>query len=182
MKAISLWQPWAWAILHAGKRIENRYRADGEKPALCSYRGPLLIHASKSVGTRDDFDGAVEALINRGVSRDLIRSEVADFKVFTRGVQHGDGFWSPAARLQRGGIVGRCVVIGHIWPNGQLRIDIESQERIDTGWHFPGSFGLVLADVEPLPFVPWKGDRGLFDVSPSDVPGLSLTRWSGGFR
>jgi hypothetical protein len=24
MRALTLWQPWAWAILHAGKRIENR--------------------------------------------------------------------------------------------------------------------------------------------------------------
>ena len=24
MKALTLWQPWAWAICHAGKRIENR--------------------------------------------------------------------------------------------------------------------------------------------------------------
>ena len=24
MKAISIRQPWAWAILHAGKRVENR--------------------------------------------------------------------------------------------------------------------------------------------------------------
>jgi hypothetical protein len=24
MRAITLWQPWAWAICHAGKRVENR--------------------------------------------------------------------------------------------------------------------------------------------------------------
>jgi hypothetical protein len=26
VRALTLWQPWAWAILHAGKRIENRTR------------------------------------------------------------------------------------------------------------------------------------------------------------
>jgi hypothetical protein len=26
MRALTLWQPWAWAVLHAGKRIENRTR------------------------------------------------------------------------------------------------------------------------------------------------------------
>lgn len=41
MKAVSIHQPWAWAILHAGKDIENR-----SWPTSC--RGPLLIHASKS--------------------------------------------------------------------------------------------------------------------------------------
>jgi hypothetical protein len=40
MKAISLWQPWAWLIFH-GKPVENR-----DWPTR--YRGPLLIHASKT--------------------------------------------------------------------------------------------------------------------------------------
>jgi hypothetical protein len=40
MRAISIRQPWCWAILHAGKDIENRnWRTN--------YRGPALIHASQ---------------------------------------------------------------------------------------------------------------------------------------
>ena len=39
-KCLSVWQPWAWAIFH-GKGIENR-----NWPTR--YRGPLLIHASKT--------------------------------------------------------------------------------------------------------------------------------------
>ena len=40
MKAITVRQPWAWAIMHGGKGVENRTRniAGG-------YRGPLVIHA-----------------------------------------------------------------------------------------------------------------------------------------
>lgn len=38
MKAISIQQPWAWAILHAGKDVENR-------TWNTHYRGPLAIHA-----------------------------------------------------------------------------------------------------------------------------------------
>lgn len=46
MKALSIHQPWAWAILHAGKSVENRsWRTD--------HRGPLLIHASKSRASYD---------------------------------------------------------------------------------------------------------------------------------
>ena len=41
MKALSIKQPWAWAIIHAGKNVENRTWAT-------SYRGPLLIHAGKT--------------------------------------------------------------------------------------------------------------------------------------
>lgn len=40
MKAISIIQPWPWALFNLGKDIENR-----RWPS--NYRGPLLIHASK---------------------------------------------------------------------------------------------------------------------------------------
>ena len=39
MKALTVQQPWAWAIFH-GKKIENRTQ-------LWSYRGPLAIHAGQ---------------------------------------------------------------------------------------------------------------------------------------
>jgi hypothetical protein len=41
MKALSIQQPWAWAILTGRKRVENR-------TWLTHYRGPLLIHAGNS--------------------------------------------------------------------------------------------------------------------------------------
>jgi hypothetical protein len=41
MKALTVCQPWAWAIIHAPKRIENRtWRT--------SHRGPLAVHAGLS--------------------------------------------------------------------------------------------------------------------------------------
>lgn len=48
MKAISIRQPWAWAILHAGKNVENRTWST-------KYRGPLVIHARKGY----DRDGEI---------------------------------------------------------------------------------------------------------------------------
>lgn len=44
MKVISIRQPWAWLIIHAGKDIENR-------DWCTNYRGPVAIHASKHVPT-----------------------------------------------------------------------------------------------------------------------------------
>ncbi len=38
-KALSIRQPWAWAIVHSTKRVENR-------PRRFHYRGPICIHAS----------------------------------------------------------------------------------------------------------------------------------------
>lgn len=38
-RALSIRQPWVWAILYMGKRIENR-------PRRFHYRGPICLHAS----------------------------------------------------------------------------------------------------------------------------------------
>ena len=115
MKAVSIKQPWAWAILNAGKRIENRSRVDGVMPAMCSHRGPLLLCASKGVGRRDEFDEACEILCSR-VPRSKIAGFVADIHL-------NDRVWVPAPGLDRGGIVGVCNVVdavhttlgGHRW-------------------------------------------------------------------
>lgn len=60
MKALSILQPWAWAIIAGHKSIENRNWTT-------RYRGPLLIHAGKGFtrsaygdifrhASRDKFD------------------------------------------------------------------------------------------------------------------------------
>ena len=46
MKILTVKQPWAWAIFHAGKDVENR-------KWIPKYRGPLGIHAAKSTEPRD---------------------------------------------------------------------------------------------------------------------------------
>jgi hypothetical protein len=48
MRALSIRQPWAWAIIAGHKDIENR-------SWQTSYRGPLLIHAGKQV-IADDYE------------------------------------------------------------------------------------------------------------------------------
>lgn len=49
MKCLTICQPWAWAIVHGPKRIENRTWPT-------NHRGKLLIHAGKS---RDYVDRGV---------------------------------------------------------------------------------------------------------------------------
>jgi len=44
MKALSVHQPWGWAIAHGPKRIENR-------TWFSRYRGPVLIHAARNPNT-----------------------------------------------------------------------------------------------------------------------------------
>ena len=55
VRMLTIRQPWAWAIIHAGKDVENRSRN-------CSYRGKLLIHAGQSVDP-----AGVEFLEHQGV-------------------------------------------------------------------------------------------------------------------
>ncbi len=42
MKALSIRQPWAWAIMAGHKKVENRSWST-------LHRGPLLIHAAKAI-------------------------------------------------------------------------------------------------------------------------------------
>jgi len=42
MKAILIRQPWAWLIVHGYKDVENRTWST-------KYRGPILIHAGKTL-------------------------------------------------------------------------------------------------------------------------------------
>jgi hypothetical protein len=50
--ALSIRQPWAWAILHAGKDVENRTWPT-------RFRGPVAIHAAKGM-TKGEYDEFVE--------------------------------------------------------------------------------------------------------------------------
>lgn len=42
MRVLTVRQPWAWAIIHGGKDVENRTRN-----IAGTYRGPVAIHAAK---------------------------------------------------------------------------------------------------------------------------------------
>jgi hypothetical protein len=161
MKALSVRQPWCWAIVHAGKRVENRDWLNAP-----TYRGPILIHAAKGC-TRDEWADAAAAILR-----------VPEFPF--------DLDVPPLVDLPRGGIVGRArleriVRTGraeHRWTLGSdgatvargcelCGVSLELAHGLcpqADPWAVPGALGLILADVEPLPFVPLKGMLGLFNV------------------
>lgn len=122
MIALSIRQPWAWLILNAGKDIENR---DWKTP----YRGPCLIHASKSA-TKQDYQDAID-FINCRLDHPII--EVP-----------------PIDQFERGGIVGMVDIVG-------------CTDTSDSTW-FVGDYGFVLRNPKPLPFTPYKGRLGFFNV------------------
>ena len=129
MKAISIRQPWAWAILYAGKDIENRSWTH-------NYRGPVLIHAGKKFDN-DGYAWLVEqALFNEQIN--LTVDDIPTKKDFPTG-----------------GIVGRAVIKKMV------------RSLSYSPWMF-GPWGWVLTNPEPLPFVPYRGQLGLFDVTPEE--------------
>ena len=58
MKALTVQQPWAWAIMHGGKDVENRTQAWG-------YRGLLAIHAGARISQRGVESPLVDAAFRR---------------------------------------------------------------------------------------------------------------------
>ena len=65
MKALSVRQPWAWAIIHAGKDIENR-------SWNTHFRGSIGIHASSNL----DRDAQLPEGIAKPAIEDLSRSAI----------------------------------------------------------------------------------------------------------
>ncbi len=66
-----------------------------------------------------------------------------------------EGFRVPdPAKLPRGGLVGSAVIRDCV-------------QASDSRWFF-GPYGFVLQGAKEMPFIPWRGERGFFDV-PDDL-------------
>lgn len=146
MKALSLRQPWAWAVLNLGKHVENRRWST-------VFRGDFLIHASKG----------------------MTKAEYYDCLEFCREVAgaHVISVFPPLGALERGGIVGAASLVrviepctGRCWESGK---DCGTEH----GWHMPDQYGFVLERVRSSPrFVACKGELGFFDVGADVVSAL----------
>ena len=137
MRAISIRQPWLCVILHGPKRIENR-RTD----VVGAYRGPVLLHASGYRGSVDGYEA--------------ICAEI-------RGLVGHPHVGPPSHEMvERGGILGRAWIVDVRPP--AVATDVLPRGGGDLIWWERDCFGIVLADVEPLPFVPLRGQLGLFNV------------------
>jgi hypothetical protein len=61
--------------------------------------------------------------------------------------------------LERGGVVGQTRLVDCVTDH-------------DSPW-FAGKFGFVLHDAKPLPFLPYKGQLGFFDVPDELLKGMA---------
>lgn len=173
MKALSIRQPWAWAILHAGKRVENR---DWQHTPRWMVGQSICLHASKGC-TREEHYEAVESIL-RVPGVDHLAAHRALLDETSKG-------YRPALTLPRGAIVGKARVVdvvqtdadGHRW-HTTSRNSVAYCQRCTLypdqcdgpcpfadPWAVPGSLGILLADVVPLATpVPFKGALGFFEV------------------
>jgi hypothetical protein len=135
VKALSLRQPWLWAVLELGKTIENRRWNT-------HYRGPILLHAAKGC-TQTELVGAL-----------VWMAENADPD--TMGVFPGLG------AIERGGICGYAEIVDVVPPGGLPFGVLATKDELR--WHMPEQWGFVLRDVMRLPFTPCRGALGFFEV------------------
>lgn len=141
MRALSVRQPWAWAIACGGKAVENRSRGT-------LYRGVLAIHASKNVYAEDMDNPLIleaiaeqEFVIDEAASRTGAVVAVAE----VTGCHHSEECMLPASALPVCGRTG-C-----------------------SPWAARGQHHIELAGVRPLAEpVPCRGALGLWRL-PEDV-------------
>lgn len=181
--ALSLWQPWAYAVCHLGKRIENRSAWHEGTPALAVARRlvgtEILIHAAQDVGNVKEFDAAVDRILDIHRREEGVRG-MAETYTTKRG-----GRWVPPISLPRMALVGRAILADVVMTtDGGHRISPWSPRpglcrlcgaegvtaarcpKADT-WAVPG-IGLVLADVVPLAIpIRYAGRQGWFHVPTS---------------
>jgi hypothetical protein len=140
MTAISIRQPWASMIVHVGKDYENRVWPT-------RFRGPFLIHAAKGM-TDDEYRSAIQfAHFTCGVAKDALQKHCE------------------AASLDalRGGIVGYAEVTDCV--GEERHASLRPEHR--SPW-FMGPYGFHLANVQPLPFLPYTGRLGFFEAEVPD--------------
>jgi activating signal cointegrator 1 len=163
MKALSLWQPWASAIAVGAKRIETRSWAT-------AYRGPILIHASKSrcclPYKRDGFPGPFSdnwagrlAMEAAGIPLDY------EFPL---------GALIAVAELVGWERFDETTASSSVIHTAGRRFELTPQE-LALGDYSPGRYGWVLANVRALPTpIPYTGRQGLFDVPDAMLHSLGV--------
>jgi hypothetical protein len=139
MKAITIQQPSAWAIIAGHKRVENR----GWAPNESLYGQVIAIHAAKKVAPRP---WTAEKVLGR-VDEDFVTSAIIGVVTLAGAFMLDDEV--PGGILCEGGVTPK-----------------ECRAITRTAWWF-GPAGFVLRDPKCLKQpVPCKGQLGFWNVPP----------------
>jgi hypothetical protein len=146
--ALSLRQPWLWAIFELGKDIENRRWNT-------TYRGHVWLHAAKGCTTDEAMD-ALGWMTERRLMKPM------------------DARWPGLERVERGGICGVAEIYDVLRPRCRELWDGPLEHGAPAApWHMPEQWGFCLRNVTRIELVPCKGALGLFRL-PADVEPLAV--------
>lgn len=160
--AISVRQPWAWAIIHGGKDVENRVKRAITLGGMDRH-SRIAIHASSGM-TREEYEAA----------RDFMGHDI--------------GVLCPhPSKLLRGGIIGSVSIVGVVkesespWFFGPWALELADTEPCDPiacagqlgafRWQAGGDFREPLPWMEAWPNQPVRAARS---VSAQGAPAPDL--------
>lgn len=115
----------------------------------------LILNGAKDIENRDwktNFRGRVLLHVGKVMTRSEYEDGLNHFRFY--GDPHID--LPPMDQLVRGGFVGAVDIVDCV-------------EHSESPWFF-GPFGFVLRNPTPMPFMPWKGKLGFFNVPESEWP------------
>lgn len=135
MRVLTVRQPWAWAIIHAGKDVENRVRN-----LAGSYRGPVAIHSGLAPFEQHNIASQEHARLHGGETSTVLHFGAIIGVVDLVDVHVGSQFTSQWCGPMDGAkLSDRC-----------------------SAWGEDGTFHLVLKNPRPLATpIPFKGALGL---------------------
>ena len=137
--ALSVWQPWAWPIVHGFKDVENRFWST-------KFRGRLFIHASKRWGSSSDHTSARLAIQVKLLGHGNANLEFIDWYV------RADNADVLTPEMGFGAIVGEVTLDN--CTNGSL--SVWGEERT-VHWRLSNA----IAYKHPIPY---RGHQSLFKV------------------
>lgn len=164
MRVLTVRQPWAWAIIHGGKDVENRVRSLGP------YRGPVAIHAGREIAPPgQQIDCA--RLSERGVSWVRLTPTLGHIigVVDLVDVHHAgdcyDASLRVAARLYRTDRAAFDALPVHAPELGGL----VSRMHLCSPWAEHGAWHLTLTNPRAVEPIPYRGAMGLRTITDPDV-------------
>lgn len=146
MKVITVRQPWAWAIIHGGKDVENRSRN-----IVGDYRGGVAIHA----GLGWSEDGAEDWEVRRAMRSDELGYPADDSETWA-----GESAYDGDPRFVHGAIIGTV----NLWAVHRATPGNLCCPRGKGRWAMADHWHLCLNNPQPLAKpIPAKGRLGLWN-------------------
>ncbi len=112
----------------------------------------MIIHGGKNVENRD-WPTNIRGRVLIHAAKTMSKDEWIDAWIFSRGTNAYHCSMKNKLtyeNIQRGGIIGSVEIYGCVTDSPSC-------------W-FTGRYGFLLRDPKPLPFTPWRGQLGFFDV------------------